>query len=58
MSNTAYLRRALGLASADGHLLVGAFLLLFAYTATNLALPDYQVPAPVRSAQTGYLLCA
>lgn len=42
ISSTAYLKRALGLAAADSPLLFWAFALLFAYTATNLALPDYQ----------------
>jgi len=42
LSNVAYLLRALGLAASDSGLLTGAFSLLFLFTATNLALPDYQ----------------
>jgi hypothetical protein len=42
LSSATYLRRALLLARKEAATFAGAFALLFAYTATNLALPNFQ----------------
>ena len=42
LSSSAYLRRALMLARREWPTFTSAFFLLFAYTATNLALPNFQ----------------
>jgi len=42
MSNGSYFKRSLSLVKEELPLFMGAFLLLFLYTATNLALPNYQ----------------